>query len=494
MPRGAVRPARAQPPASRHKEFGMTFTRRDLLKTAGASLTMIALPPAHAASTPMKLRASAFMQPVRPGVSTNVWGFNGSVPGPVLRLRKGDLARVAVTNNLPASNGTTVHWHGLRVPNAMDGVPQVTQDPIAVGDTFEYKFPAVDSGTFWYHPHQSSFEQVARGMYGTLIVDEDKPVPVDRDVIWVLSDFKLGSDGHQVEDFGRIQAFGGGGRLGNVFALNGKEAGRTRKLDVRSGERIRLRLLNTASARVFLLEFRGQNPMVVAYDGQGVEPHPVPQGLLMLGPGMRVDLILDCIGSPGESFAVIDRRDQGHQIATIAYARQAAVRRKPLGDSIRIEPNVLPEPDLSKASQHFILFEGGLLGKPAIGLVDGKPAQVAEIMQKHGLFWTMNYMAEQEHAMMHTPLFNFRLGEHVALKMVNETEFEHPMHLHGHFFRVLRINDRPAPLREWRDTVMVSPRGSVDIAFVADNPGEWMFHCHILEHAAGGMMGTVTVD
>jgi FtsP/CotA-like multicopper oxidase with cupredoxin domain len=96
--------------------------------------------------------------------------------------------------------------------------------------------------------------------------------------------------------------------------------------------------------------------------------------------------------------------------------------------------------------------------------------------------------------MLHTPMFTFGKGEHIALKMVNETEFEHPMHLHGHFFRVLRVNDRPTRFKEWRDTVMVGPRGSVDVAFVANNPGEWMFHCHILEHAAGGMMGTVAVE
>jgi len=474
------------------------WSRRDLLQLAGAGVSMLALPPALAQGRRdggvAALRASAFSQVIRPGARSDVWGFNGSVPGPVLRYRRGDTARIAVTNALPRDAATTVHWHGIRVPNAMDGVPQVTQDPIPVGQTFTYEFRVPDAGTYWYHPHQMSYEQVARGMYGTLIVEEDRPLPVDREVLWVLGDFKLDAKGRQVDDFGRLQDLGGGGRLGNVLALDGRQAGRDRRLAVRSGERIRLRLLNAATARIFLLDFRGQQPVVVAYDGQAVEPHPLPQGLLLLGPGMRTDLVLDCEGAPGDTFPVIDRRDQGHHIATIAYERKPAVRSRALRDPVRIEANALPEPDPAKAVEHFLVFEGGLLGKPAIGMVDGKPLKMAEIMQSRGLAWSMNYVAEHEHAMLHTPLFTFRRGEHVVLKMVNETEFEHPMHLHGHSFRVLRVNDRPTRLREWRDTVMVAPRGSVDIAFVADNPGEWMFHCHILEHAAGGMMGTVAVD
>ena len=133
-------------------------------------------------------------------------------------------------------------------------------------------------------------------------------------------------------------------------------------------------------------------------------------------------------------------------------------------------------------------------GAPAIGRVDGKALKVEEIMEKHGLAWTMNYTAQHELAMMHEPLFRMRKGEHVTLKMINNTDYEHPMHLHGHFFRVLALNDVPTKLREWRDTVMIDPRGSCDIAFVAENVGEWMLHCHILDHAAGGMMGTVVVE
>ncbi len=471
-------------------------SRREFLRAAGATLTMVALPSAMgqtASAKPMVLRAGVTRQQLQAsGTQTEVWSFNGSVPGPILRYRQGDRVRIAVHNqSLPQS--TTVHWHGLRVPNAMDGVPQVTQDPIPKGGSFNYEFDLEDSGTFWYHPHQASFEQVGRGLYGLFIVDEKKPIEVDRDIAWVLSDFKLGPGNQQVADFGRLKDFAGGGRLGNLLALNGKPAGAARRMEVRSGERIRLRLLNASTARIFLLAFEGHAPRVISYDGQAVEPHELPRGLLVLGPGMRTDLILDCMGSAGQGFSVMDRRDRGAELARIVYSRQPALRSKPMAAPIAIAPNPLPEPDASKAIDHDIVFEGGLLGKPAIGLVDGKPLAMAEIMAKKGLSWTMNYQAEHEHAHMHTPLLTVPRGEHVMLKMVNETEFEHPMHLHGHVFRVLKINDRPTRYREWRDTVMIGPNGSADVLFVADNPGEWMFHCHILEHAAGGMMGTIAV-
>jgi FtsP/CotA-like multicopper oxidase with cupredoxin domain len=477
----------------------MGISRRDLLKAAGAGLaplTLSALPALQAwaaTNNPMQLRASAFRQSLRPGAATSLWGFNGSVPGPVLRMKKGDTARILVTNALPNDQGTTVHWHGMRVPNAMDGVPMVTQDPIPTGASFAYEFPLVDSGTFWYHPHQHSFEQVARGLYGAFIVEEEKPIAVDREEVWVLADFKLQPNGQQVNDFGGAPALGGGGRLGNVVTLNGKPVGARQGLELRGGERLRLRLLNTATARILKLDFGGLQPLAVAFDGQAVAPHPLPQGYL-LGPGMRLDLVIDAPDAPGQQFAVADTRDKGMRLATISISRKPALRNKPLTDAIALAANALPEPDLNKASQHFIVFEGGVLGKPAIGMIDGKPSPVADIMKKHNLYWTMNYQAEHEHSLMHTPLFHFKHNEHVVLKMVNETEFEHPMHLHGHFFRVLKVNDQPSPHREWRDTVMVAPKGSVDVAFVADNLGEWMFHCHILEHAAGGMMGTVVVE
>jgi FtsP/CotA-like multicopper oxidase with cupredoxin domain len=332
---------------------------------------------------------------------------------------------------------------------------------------------------------------VPRGLYGALIVEEDNPVPVDREVVWVLSDFKLGVDNQQVEDFGKVPDFGSGGRLGNTIAINGKAAGAQQKLQLRPNERVRLRLVNAASARILSLDFAGHKPWVISLDGQGVKPRPLTAPLV-LGSGQRTDLILDGTAGSGE-FAVSDRRDQGTRLATIAY-QGSPVRAKVLGAPPAIAPNRILEPDLARATRHFLAFQGGVLGMPAIGTVGGRPQDVKSIMERHGLSGTMNYTAQHEHALMHEPLFHLRKGEHVVVKMLNHTEFEHPMHLHGHFFQVVALNGKPVAERLWRDTVMMAPRAEMDIAFVADNVGEWMLHCHILDHAAGGMMGTVVVE
>ena len=480
----------------------MPLDRRQFFQASAALGASFALPAPLLAAEKGKERridlvSSAFTVALDPsGASRSaVWGFNEQLPGPTLRFRRGERVHLAVKNELPQE--TAVHWHGLRVPNAMDGVPGVTQHPIATGGRFDYRFELRDSGTFWYHPHQASFEQVPRGLYGALIVEEEKPPSVDRDEVWVLSDMKLDNQRQPVEDFGRILDIANDGRIGNQILVNGLVAGSQRTLTIRSGERLRLRLINAASARFFRLAIDGHPARIIAFDGQGVTPHPLPDEGLALGPGMRADLIIDCMAAPGQSFAL---RDLGRPpatptvLGTLVYSSQPALRSKPLASAVELAPNHIAEPDLAKASDHYIVFQGGMRGSPVIGLVDGKPSRIQEIMAKQGLAWTMNYNAQHEHALMHEPLLHLRTGEHVMLHMINETDFLHPMHLHGHFFRVLAVDGKPTPHREWRDTVIMGPRQSIDVAFVADNPGEWMYHCHILDHAAGGMMGTIVVE
>lgn len=481
----------------------MLINRRQFLQATAAVGASFALPvPLFAAGQSnerqIELIPSVFTTALDPAseILTSVWGFNEQFPGPVQRFHRGDLVHFSVKNHL--QQDTAVHWHGLRVPNEMDGVPHVTQHPIPPGGSFDYRFELRDSGTFWYHPHQSSFEQVPRGLYGALIIEEDKPPMVDREEVWVLSDIKLDAQRQQVEDFGRILDIANDGRIGNQILVNGLVAGPERKIEVRSGERLRLRLLNTSSARFFRLAIEGHEARIIAYDGQGVTPHLLPAEGLLLGAGMRVDLIIDCMGQPGQDFPL---RDIGRSplapqtvLGRLVYTHQVAVRSKPLTAPIALAANRIAEPDLSKATDHYIVFQGGMRGTPVIGMVDGKPSRIQEIMAKEGLAWTMNFNSEHEHALMHEPFLHLRRGEHVILHMINETDFFHPMHLHGHFFRVLTINNVATPHREWRDTVIMGPRQSVDVAFVADNPGEWMYHCHILDHAAGGMMGTIAVE
>jgi FtsP/CotA-like multicopper oxidase with cupredoxin domain len=203
---------------------------------------------------------------------TAVWAYNDKVPWPEIRVRQGEHLRIAVENQL--SEETTVHWHGLRVSNAMDGVPHLPQKPIAPGETFVYEFEVPDAGTYWYHPHQRSFEQVGRGLYGALIVEEREPIQVDHDVTWVLGDWRLLPDAQISDDFANFMDSSHNGRVGNTVTVNGRIL---ETFQVHAGERTGLRLINARNARIFGLEFHGHRPQVIALDGQPVEPHE-PEG------------------------------------------------------------------------------------------------------------------------------------------------------------------------------------------------------------------------
>jgi FtsP/CotA-like multicopper oxidase with cupredoxin domain len=416
---------------------------------------------------------------------TPVWAYNGTVPGPEIRVRQGDRLRIIVENAL--SEDTTVHCHGIRLPNAMDGVPHLTQPPITPGGTFVYEFDLPDAGTYWYHPHIRSAEQVGRGLSGALIVEEREPVRADREVVWILSDWRLRPDAHISDDFRNMHDMTHNGRIGNTVTVNGRIR---ETFAVRSGERIRLRLINAANARVFGLNIAGHRPRVIAYDGQPVEPHEPHDGRIILGPAMRIDLVLDMSGQPGERFQIVDSFYRGlqYRLLDLVYGEQA-LREKPLDDPIALPANTMPEPDEHAAERHEVVFNGGMMG----GMMmreRGMAIDMREMMQS-GKVWFINGQAHLGH--VHEPMLTLRRGRSYVLAMRNETAWWHPMHLHGHAFRVMSRNGKPTAHREWQDTVLVAPRENVEIAFVADNPCDWMFHCHILEHQESGMMGVIRV-
>jgi FtsP/CotA-like multicopper oxidase with cupredoxin domain len=482
--------------------FTPALSRRNFL--AGSVAVGATLPLQHAwAETPrtFTLRAApgrARLVP-EPWGESDVWCYGGIVPGPEIRVRQGDRLRIAVENALVEE--TTVHWHGLRVPNAMDGVPHLTQAPIAPGDSFTYEFDAVDAGTFWYHPHQRSFEQVGRGLYGALIIEEATPPRVDREMVWVLDDWRLTQDADIAGDFGGFHDMSHAGRLGNTVTINGRVPD---AVPVQAGERVRLRLINAANARIFALDFGDLAPQVIALDGQPVTPH-APQdarGWVVIGPAMRVDLILDMTGAPRERVTVTDRffTDQNFEVVDLAYSDTALRDTVPDWD-MALPPNPLPEPDIARAQRHEVTFTGGMMGAMVErqmglategGMMGGGMMGGGMITRRHdGGIWFVNGVAAQGH-ILDPMLVLDRDASHV-IAMTNATAFHHPIHLHGHSFRVISRNGTPTAHREWQDTVLMAPRERVEIALVADNPGDWMFHCHILEHQAGGMMGVIRV-
>lgn len=416
---------------------------------------------------------------------TNVWAYNGVVPGPALRLQQGQPVRITVENGL--DEDTTVHWHGIRLPNAMDGVPGLTQPPIKPGESFIYEFTPPDAGTFWYHPHADSLVQIGRGLAGSLIVEEREPVAVDRDLLWLLQDWRLTKDGQIAGGFGSMMDASMSGRVGNVVTINGTAPA---DLAVRAGERVRLRLANASLARMMALRFEGHRPVVVAIDGQPCDPHEPDDGRLMLAPAMRIDVVLDMQGDPGSRHAVIDDFYDGlaYTLATLVYDKAPPLRAHPLDAPVDLPRNPLPTPDLANAVRQEIVLQGGMMGGGKLAGVGGMMGMSMPGMNG-GAAWAVNGISitGDGHAGM-APQFTIERGATCHLIVRNETAWWHPMHVHGFSLLVLSRNGAPVPHRQWQDTVLLAPKDTVECAFVADNPGDWMLHCHVADHQMAGLM------
>jgi len=415
---------------------------------------------------------------------TDVWCYDGRVPGPEIRARQGVPVRVIVENRL--AEDTTVHWHGIRLPIAMDGVPGISQPPIRPGESFTYEFTPPDAGTFWYHPHADTPQQLGRGMAGALIVEEPQPIAVDRDLLWMITDWRLRSDAQVASGFGNGMDAAMSGRVGNTVTINGAISDRE---TVRAGERVRLRLVNGAAARIMALRFEGHRPMVVATDGQPCEPHEPEGGRVLLGPAMRVDLMFDMQGEPGRRYRVVDDFYEGlsYWLTELAYDTQVPLREHSLDAPLTLPRNPVPEPDLATAERHELKLQGGMMG-------GGGMAGMGGMSDASRATWAINGMSmtgDGQSGM--APLLILQLGRSYVLTLRNDTAWWHPMHLHGHSFRVLSRNGADVPHRQWADTVLVPPKETVDIAFVADNPGDWMLHCHVADHQMSGMMTVLRI-
>ena len=467
-------------------------SRRRILQGAGVVPLMALLPRVASPESLRRLRLESVAQSLAGSdhPKTAVWSYNGGVPGPELRFLQGDRVKLEVENRLPVAS--TVHWHGIRVPNAMDGVPHLTQPPIAGnGGRFIYEFELPDAGTFWYHPHLGNPEQVGRGLYGALIVEERNAPAVDRDVVWVLSDWRLDREARVVEDFGNFMDASHAGRIGNTVTVNGAVR---ETFDVRAGERIRLRLVNACNARILGLRFDGHSPRVIALDG-----HPLESGQpsrVVLGPGMRADLVIDCAGAPGSRHRVVDDfyQRQAYRLLDLVYS-DAKPLRATFSKVPELPPNPVPRPQVDRAEHHEVRFEGGMMGRMPMMNGSGGVMRGMSMMRggSGGMAWTVNGKSVAEHAHGHEPMLTLVRGRSYVLDLINDTAWHHPIHLHGHTFVILSRNGKANAGREWSDTVLLDPRTTAQIAFVADNPGDWMFHCHVLDHQASGMMAVIRV-
>ena len=460
---------------------GRPISRRRLLTGAAALAVLgragdLASPARGATGEGELLRARSGAARLAPPAypETPIWGYEGQVPGPTIRLPQGEWVTRRFVNELPQAS--TVHWHGVRIANAMDGTPDVTQDVVPSGSEFLYDFVAPDAGTFWYHPHERAWEQMARGLYGALVVDEPDPPQTDRDEVLLLDDWRLteGARLHE-ESFGALGDWSHAGRTGNWITVNGESAW-TRT--VKRHERLRLRLVNVANARIFSIGTRGFDGWAVALDGQPLA-RLAPVAPLVLAPGQRADLVVDTLAAEGETGLVYSReRDGAFVLATFVVTGSARATRLPAPSPLL--PNPVPPLGALAQARHVTLhMEGGAMGRLRRAVLEGREMGIEDLAAR-GKVWAFNGLAE----MPDEPLFTVRPGETVLLTMINDSAWPHGMHLHGHHFRSVDPGGAPGPLR---DTVLMDADETLRIAFVADNPGDWLLHCHMLEHSVAGM-------
>jgi FtsP/CotA-like multicopper oxidase with cupredoxin domain len=353
-------------------------------------------------------------------------GYDGTIPGPTLRLKQGEELAVRLINEL--DEHAAIHWHGVRLINAMDGVPMVTQPPVLPGASFDYRFRPPDAGTFWYRGYAAP--QIDRGLYGALIVEEPEPVAVDREILLVL-----------------------GMRRDNASAPLQVNGAVRPDFRVARGERLRLRLINATAARGVALKLDGHAPWVMALDGQPAEPFLARDSRVGLAPGGRTDLFVDMNGDAGAITPILAGNEP---IARLVYEQADANPRPPRAAPAALPPNPLP------------------------ARIDLKSALRVE------LSLDTSRLATRPFDPGGAPLFTVRRGRAVTLALRNPLPQPQVLHLHGHSFRLLdRLDDGWKPY--WLDTLVVGAE-TERIAFVADNPGKWRIDFRALEQPRGAAL------
>jgi FtsP/CotA-like multicopper oxidase with cupredoxin domain len=366
-----------------------------------------------------------------PGRSITGFAYNGEVPGPAIEANVGDTIEVRLTNNLPEA--TMVHWHGIRLPAEMDGTGAV-QRAVEPGDTFTYRFVVPDAGTFWYHSHHNETEQIERGLYGPLIVRGADEPKLDRERVLLLDDLKLDAEGN-VSPFGDSHEHHAG-REGDIRLVNGRQEP---ELELAGGQIERWRIVNAANTKYVRLSIGGRPFSIIGTDG-GLLSEPREATEVLVTPGERIELAVGPFDE-GES--------EQEQFATVRVGATAPSRVTASGSPSHIEPLATADSEPTRTIDMKALMHGG-------------------------------------HAQRDDPV---KVGDLQIWELVNETGSDHPFHLHGFFFQIVEVDGEPPPVVSWEDTVNVPKKSRVRIAWLADNrPGQWMYHCHILEHHAMGMM------
>jgi FtsP/CotA-like multicopper oxidase with cupredoxin domain len=412
----------------------------------------------------VSLRASLSEVEYLPGKRTQVWAYNGSVPGPTLEAQVGDLVIVHFTNDLPEA--TTIHWHGLRVPNSMDGAPSAMA-PIEPGGSFDFEFTVPDAGTFWYHPHVRSDVQVEKGLYGAIVVrDPAEPaIPAAVEEIVILDDVLLDEATGALDDSidMRVAMMG---REGNLVLVNGMRS--NLGVPVRAGEMRRWRMINAANARYFDVTVVNGSMIRIGGDGGLIEA-PRSEAGIRLTPGERADVLVWA-----------DQPDTTATLRAVPYERAKGAGATEAVDIVRLEAG--GDPALEPGELPAILRTIAATDAPAAT----RTIRLGERMEGDSVVFTINDAAFPD-----IPMLTTSAGRTETWEIVNESEMDHPFHIHGFFFQ--REGER-----EWKDTINIPASDTLRLHIAFDDrdgaTGMWMYHCHILEHGESGMLAEIHVE
>lgn len=403
------------------------------------------------------------------GPTRDVLTYGDADMPPVLRMTKGETFAARLINGI--DEPTTIHWHGVRVPNKMDGVPFLVQPYIYTGDYFDYVFAPPDAGTFWYHPHCNTLVQMGHGLTGVIVVENPGDPQFDAEVVLNLRDWRLGGDGQFIEQY-RPRDAAKSGTFGTVRTTNWLQQP---QYDAPSGGLVRLRAAITDVTRIYSFRVQGADASVIAIDG-----NPVPQqfelDLLQLGPGQRLDL---AIRMPDQEEAVVSLEDiRGTKAAVLATLRSVGPSlRRDMRDLAPLEPNPVGQVDVGSA-QHVRLALSATAENVSADSICGSLGYS---------FWAINKMPWSGDTPDPTaPLAELKLGKSYIIDMENLTPRIHPIHLHGMSFTVLSSSKRQVK-PQISDTYLIQADEKVQLGFVADNLGDWLLHCHIIEHQKTGM-------
>lgn len=441
-----------------------------------------------------KLNASVVSVDLGDKKSFKAWTYNGRIPGPEIRLKEGEIVRVILKNNLPED--TTIHWHGLPVPNKMDGVPNVTQKTVKPGEIFIYEFEATPPGTYIYHSH--AYYQLDRGLYGSLIVEPRREEgSYDRDYSLVLEDWvQIDGAGPEASKAGRIRPaigmgmmargmMGRGYRSGeplqepvyDVYTINGKVFKALQPFKVKKGDKVRMRIINPSSSTLYTLRIAGHSFKITHTDGRPVLPFEVDA--LRIGMGERYDVEF-IANNPGR-WHIYNLRDgspvSGWLLGTLLYE---GIKSRRYNDDNLTRFRVSDYSFLEGVDERYV--------KSIMGRVDRVYRMTLSGGMMGSPYWMINGRVYPE-----SDDFSVRLGDKIRFEYFNMSMMPHPMHLHGHSFEVIGTG-RITGVRIKKDTIIIQPHmGWGAVEFVADNPGIWFHHCHNLYHMGAGMANLVKI-